>query len=180
MKKVSYKVSLGGIVAALCLLMMFMTAVFPPLNITLPLFAGMLISVVAIEINCSWAFVTYAVVAVLSFFVTPDKEAWLFFTFFFGYYPVAKSYFEGLKNKALCWICKIVSFNVSIVIIFYVTMNILGTIDLFEEFGFYNEWLIPALLVFGNLVFLFYDYTLTLIVSCYMKWFRPTFLRKFK
>ncbi len=180
MKKVSYKVSLGGIVAALCLVMMFLTAVFPPLNITLPLFAGMLITVVAIEVSSSWAFVTYAVVAVLSFFVTPDKEAWLFFTFFFGYYPVAKSYFEAMKKKALGFVLKLISFNISIVIIFYVTMNILGTIDLFEEFGFYNQWLIPALLLFGNLVFVFYDYTLTLIISVYKKWFRPTFLRKFK
>ena len=66
-KKVSYKVSLGGIVAALCLTLMFLTAVFPPLNMTLPLFAGMLISVVAIEISPSWALVTYIVVAILSF-----------------------------------------------------------------------------------------------------------------
>ncbi len=180
MKKVSYRVSLGGIVAALCLVMMFLTAVFPPLNITLPLFAGMLITVVAIEVSTSWSFVTYAVVAVLSFFVTPDKEAWLFFTFFFGYYPVAKAYFEAMPKKVLGFILKLVSFNISIVIIFYVTMNILGTIDLFEEFGFYNKWLIPGLLVFGNLVFVFYDYTLTQVISAYKKWFRPTFLRKFK
>ncbi len=180
MKKVSYRVSLGGIVAALCLVMMFLTAVFPPLNITLPLFAGMLITVVAIEVSTSWSFVTYAVVAVLSFFVTPDKEAWLFFTFFFGYYPVAKSYLEAMKSKFLCWLCKLVSFNISVVIIFYVTMNILGTIDLFEEFGFYNKWLIPGLLVFGNLIFIFYDYTLTQVIAAYKKWFRPTFLRKFK
>lgn len=180
MKKVSYKVSLGGIVAALCLLMMFITAVFPPLNITLPLFAGMLISVVAIEVSCSWAFVTYAVVAVLSFFVTPDKEAWLFFTAFFGYYPVAKSFFESFKSKLLQWLLKLAVFNVAIVIIFYITMNILGTVDLFEEFGFYNRWLIPALLAVGNLIFIFYDYTLMLIITCYKKWFRPTFLRKIK
>lgn len=180
MKKASYRVSIGGIVAALCLVMMFLTAVFPLLNITLPLFAGMLITVVAIEVNTSWSFVTYAVVALLSFFVTPDKEAWLFFTFFFGYYPVAKSYFEAMKNKVICWLCKLVSFNISVIIIFYVTMNILGTIDLFEEFGFYNKWLIPGLLAFGNLVFIFYDFTLTQIINAYKKWFRPTFLRKFK
>ncbi len=180
MKKVSYKVSLGGIVSALCLLLMFLTAVFPPLNITLPLFAGVLITVVAIEVSTSWSFVTYASVAVLSFFVTPDKEAWLFFTFLFGYYPVAKSFFEKIRSKALGWICKLAAFNISIIIIFYTLMNILGTLDLFEEFGFYNKWLIPALIVAGNLIFLFYDYTLTLLIMSYKKWFRPTFLRKFK
>lgn len=180
MKKVSYKVALGGIVSALCLLLMFLTAVFPPLNMTLPLFAGMLITVVAIEISSSWAFVTYAVVAVLAFFVTPDKDAWMFFTFLFGYYPVAKSYFEKFKSRLLCWICKLAVFNISVVFIFYVSINILGTTDLFEEFGFYNKWLIPALLSFGNLIFFLYEYALTLVVTAYRKWFRPTFLGKFK
>ncbi len=180
MKKVSYKVSVGGIVSSLCLLLMFLTAVFPLLNITLPLFAGVMITVVAIEVSTSWSFVTYASVAVLSFFVTPDKEAWLFFTFLFGYYPVAKSFFEKLKSKAVGWICKLITFNISIVIIFYTLMNILGTLDLFEEFGFYNEWLIPALILAGNLMFIFYDHTLTLLIMSYKKWFRPTFLRKFK
>ncbi len=180
MKKASYKVALGGIVAALCLLLMFMTAVFPVLNMTMPLFAGMLITVVAIEVSSSWAFVTYAVVAVLAFFVTPDKDAWLFFTFLFGYYPVAKSYFEKMKSKLLCWLCKLAVFNVSVVFIFYISINILGTTDLFEEFGFYNKWLVPALLAAGNLVFFLYEYALTLVVAAYKKWFRPTFLKKFK
>ena len=91
MKKVSYKVALGGVVSALCLLLMFLTAVIPPLSITLPLFAGMLIFVVAIEISSSWAFVTYAAVSVLSFLVTPAKAARLFITLRFGYYPLSKS-----------------------------------------------------------------------------------------
>ena len=176
--KSSYKVALGGVISALCLVMMFLTAVFPLLSMTLPLFAGMLITVVAVEISCSWAFVTYAVVSVLAFFVTPDKEAWLFFTMLFGYYPVLKAYFEKLRSRAVCWICKFAVFNAAVVAIFYILMNILGTLDLFEEFGFYSKWLIPVLLVFGNLVFLLYDYALAVIVTCYKKWFRPTFLGK--
>ena len=178
--KTSYKVSLGGVVASLCLVMMFLTAVFPILSMTIPLFAGVLIAVVAIEISCSWAFVTYAVVVILAFFVTPDKDAWLFFSFLFGYYPILKSCFEGFKSKLICVICKFAVFNAAVTAIFYVLMNILGTLDLFEEFGFYNEWLIPGLFVFGNLVFIMYDYVMTIMVLAYKKWFRPTFLRKIK
>ncbi|MCH5349338.1 MAG: hypothetical protein J1E40_08445 [Oscillospiraceae bacterium] len=178
--KTSYKVSLGGVIASLCLVMMFLTAVFPLLSITLPLFAGALVAVVAIEVSRSWAFVTYAVISILAFFVTPDKDAWLFFTFLFGYYPILKSYFEEFKLKPVGILCKFAVFDASVTAIFYILMNIFGTLDLFEEFGFYNEWLIPMLFVFGNLVFIMYDYVLTILVSCYKKWFRPTFLRKFK
>lgn len=179
-KKISYKVSLGGIVAALCLTMMFLTAVFPPLNMTLPLFAGMLISVVAIEISPSWAFVTYIVVAILSFFITPDKEAAIFFGALFGYYPVLKDAVEKMKAKIAAWLIKLAVFDAAMILIYYITVYVFGTIDIFDEFGFLGDYMIPVLLVAMNLIFLLYDYCLTVIKQAYVKWFRPTFLRKFK
>ncbi len=179
-KKISYKVSLGGIVSALCLVMMFLTAVIPPLNITLPLFAGMLISVVAIEISHSWAFVTYVVVSVLSFFLTPDKEAAIFFAVLFGYYPILKDVTEKIKFKPFQWIIKIIIFNAAIVIIYQLTVKLLGTVDLIEEFGFMKQYMLPALLLIFNFILILYDVTLGMVKDAYVKWFRPTFLKKFK
>lgn len=179
-KKVSYKVSLGGIVSALCLVLMFLTAVFPPLNITLPLFAGMLMTVVAIEVSPSWAWVTYATVAILSFFITPDKEAAIFFTIFFGFYPILKDTLEKIKSKILKWLLKFVVFNIAIVIIYQLTVKLLGTVDLIEEFGFMKQFMLPGLIIMFNGIFILYDITLSMVKTAYLKWFRPTFLRKFK
>lgn len=179
-KKISYKVSLGGIVAALCLTMMFLTAVFPPLNMTLPLFAGMLISVVAIEVSPSWALVTYIVVAILSFFITPDKEAAIFFSILFGYYPVLKDAVDKMKAKLISFIIKLAVFDAAMILIYYITVYVFGTVDIFEEFGFLGDVMIPVLLIVMNLIFLLYDYCLTVTMQAYIKWFRPTFLRKFK
>lgn len=179
-KKVSYKVSLGGIVSALCLVLMFLTAVFPPLNITLPLFAGMLMTVVAIEVSPSWAWVTYATVAILSFFITPDKEAAIFFTVFFGFYPILKDTVEKIKSKILKWLLKFVVFNIAIVIIYQLTVKLLGTVDLIEEFGFMKQFMLPGLIIMFNGIFILYDITLSMVKTAYLKWFRPTFLRKFK
>lgn len=179
-KKISYKVSLGGIISALCLVMMFLTAVIPPLNITLPLFAGMLISVVAIEISPSWALVTYVVVSVLSFFLTPDKEAAIFFAVLFGYYPILKDVTEKINFKLFQWIIKIIIFNAAIVIIYQLTVKLLGTVDLIEEFGFMKQYMLPALLLIFNFILILYDVTLGMVKDAYVKWFRPTFLKKFK
>ncbi len=179
-KKVSYKVSLGGIVSALCLVLMFLTAVFPPLNITLPLFAGMLMTVVAIEVSPSWAWVTYATVAILSFFITPDKEAAIFFTVFFGFYPILKDTLEKIRYKILKWLLKFVVFNIAIVIIYQLTVKLLGTVDLIEEFGFMKQFMLPGLIIMFNGIFILYDITLSMVKTAYLKWFRPTFLRKFK
>ncbi|MCD7731324.1 MAG: hypothetical protein LUI05_07505 [Oscillospiraceae bacterium] len=178
--KVSYKVSLGGIVSAICLVMMFLTAVIPPLNITLPLFSGMMILVVAIEISHSWAFVTYLVVSILSFFITPDKEAAIFFAVLFGYYPILKDVIEKISFKTVQWILKIALFNVAIVVIYQLTVKLLGTVDLIEEFGFMKQFMIPGLLIMFNGVLILYDVTLTMVKDAYVRWFRPTFLRKFK
>lgn len=179
-KKVSYKVSLGGIVAALCLLMMFMTTVFPVLDMALPLFAGMLITVVAVEVSPSWALVTYVTVSLLSFFITPDKSAAIIFAAYFGYYPILRIYLEKFRLKVIAWLIKFASFCVSMVIIYELLIKLFGTVDLIEEFGFLKEYMVPVLLAGGVLIFLLYDYTLGLTNLCYLKWFRPTFLRKFK
>ena len=73
MNKSSYKVALGGVIAALCLLGMFLTGVIPFLNMTLPMIAGALITVIAVEVNSPWAVMTYIAVSFLSIFITFDK-----------------------------------------------------------------------------------------------------------
>ncbi|MCL2055489.1 MAG: hypothetical protein FWG90_13805 [Oscillospiraceae bacterium] len=180
--KVSYKVAFGGVVSSLCLLLMFLTAVFPVLALALPIFSGMLIAMVAIEINVPWGFVTYAAVAVLSIFVTPDKQAAIFFIFFFGYYPVLKLELEKRlkKLRVIRWVLKFAAFNAAIVSSYYLIINIFGAMDFFAEFGFTGKYLIAGLLGFGNIVFILYDSTLSLMIITYIKWFRPTFLKKIK
>ena len=74
MNNVSYKVALGGVISLLCLLAMFLTSVAPFLYLTLPMIAGALITIIVVEVNMSWAFLTYVAVSLLSIFVTPNKE----------------------------------------------------------------------------------------------------------
>ena len=180
MKKISYKISLGGVLASICILMMFITAVFPLLNFALPMFAGTLLAVVAIEISTSWGFVTYAAVAVLSVFVTPDKEASILFIMFFGYYPVFKSLIEKIKFKLTQYLIKFIVFNVAVIVSYYILIYVTGTLDFFEEFDYFGKYAAAILILIGNAVFILYDYTVATIVTCYLKWFRPTFLNKIK
>lgn len=51
----SSKTALGGIVAALSVTMMFLTAVIPTLTYALPAAAGILLMIVVIEIDKRWA-----------------------------------------------------------------------------------------------------------------------------
>ena len=60
-------------IAALSVTIMLSTAVIPYLTYALPAMAGVLLVLMVIEINKSWALCTYVAVSILSFLILPDK-----------------------------------------------------------------------------------------------------------
>jgi hypothetical protein len=177
-RKNTYNISLGGVMTAVCLLLMFLTAVFPMLSMALPLYAGILVYVVLDESGVPFAVLTYAAVSVLSFFLTPNIEASVYFAVFFGLYPILKFVFEKLPSKTVSFILKLVSFNVIIITAFYAAVTLFHMNDLLEDFDYLGEMMIPIVLISVNIMFLLYDYTLSIVLKAYLKWFKPTFLRK--
>ena len=83
MRDISYRVALGGIVSALCLVSMFLAGVLPALYLVLPMIAGMLLMIIAAEVGKRWALMTYISVSLLSMIITFDKEAALIFIMLF-------------------------------------------------------------------------------------------------
>ena len=140
MNNVSYRVALGGVISSLCLLAMFMTGVAPFLYLTLPMIAGALITIIVVEVNASWAFVTYLSVSFLSIFVTFDKEAALIFILFFGHYPIIKDKLEKIPLKFVRWLLKIVIFNICIVADYQLTIHLLGISDMIDDFAAFGKY----------------------------------------
>ena len=97
MRDVSYRVALGGIVSALCLVTMFLAGVIPALYILLPMIAGALMMIISVEVSSAWALLTYISVSFLSMIVTFDKEAALIFIMLFGHYPIVRSIFTRYR-----------------------------------------------------------------------------------
>ena len=179
-KHTSYKVAVGGVVSALCLTLMFLTGVFPLLSMAIPIYAGALMIVVAREVSTSWAFAAYCAVSLLSLFLTPDKEASTLFIMFFGYYPIILPWLDKIKFKLLRICCKLAVFNGAIIIWYKLIALIMGVYDFFGDFAFLGEYALAAVMVFINLVFALYDYTIRMIESVYVNWFRPTYFGKKK
>lgn len=178
MKNISYRVALGGIVAALCLLTMFLAGILPALYIVLPMAAGILMMIIAVEVNVKWAVLTYIAVGILSMFVTFDKEAALLFILFFGHYPVLRFYIHKIRAKIIRTILKFMIFNICIIAFFYITVFIFGLdemLDEMEEFGRYG-----ALIMLGimNVVFVLYDVNLDLCYKVYRQRIMPKFRKK--
>ena len=81
----SAKTAMGGMIAALSLTIMLLTAVIPYLQYALPAMSGALLVLMVIEINKKWALCTYTAVSILSFLILPNKEAAMVYFAFFGF-----------------------------------------------------------------------------------------------
>ncbi len=176
--KQSSKTALGGIVSALSITLMLLTAVIPFMSYALPLVAGALLILMVIEINKRWAFIVYVAVSLLSVFVVPDKEAATFYIAFFGYYPIIKSTLEKHLPNVVEWIVKLVIFNAATVAGYLFTVYVLGIP--FDDMGEYGKYGVALLLGLANFVFVLYDILLTKLVTLYMLRFRKSFRKIFK
>ena len=110
-RSISYRVALGGIIASLCLLAMFLTGVIPIFYILLPMIAGLLLSIMVTDPGTRWALLPYLSVGVLSLFMTPNKDAAMIFLLFFGHYPIVVPFLQKIRLPFLRILLKLLLFN---------------------------------------------------------------------
>ncbi|WP_407383346.1 hypothetical protein [Ruminococcus sp.] len=167
--KTSVKVSLGGVIAALSLVLMLLCSVIPFGTFAFPAFAGILLTVIVINLGYGWAFAVYFVTAVLSFLLVTDKEAALYYTAFFGFYPILKSLIERLRSKVVQYVIKYVIFNVCMIAAFLIGTFLLSVPK--ESFNLFGVYLPGVFLAIGNVFFIIYDLCVTRLVTLYLlKW----------
>ncbi len=176
--KLAFRISLGGIISAVCLMLMFCTGMFPMLDYTIPAFAGFLMVVMIVETSPKWAVTTYFVVSALCLVITPNYEATMLFILFMGYYPILKFYLDQLRNKIFSWTVKYVVFNFAAVIFFLAFQYVFTSVDLLEGMDVFGRFALPLLWLMGNAFFWLYDKVLGQLVDLYVNWFRKKILRR--
>lgn len=150
----------------------------------LPAMAGMLVMFSVIELDKKWAFGIYAAVSILSLMLVPNKEAAVLYTAFFGYYPILKAVLESRLPKVPEYILKFAVFNVSMLASYAVLIKVLGMpfdelMGLEGETGFLAEYMLPVVLILGNITFAFFDIALTRIVTTYLRVWQKKFRKLF-
>lgn len=178
MERISYRVALGGIVSAFCLMGMFLTGIFPLLYLVLPMISGILLLIIVEEVSTQWAWVTYIAVGLLSLFVTYDKEAALIFMMFFGCYPILQKYINRIPSKIVKILVKLLFFNGSILCYFHLNVYLFGMEDLIETFAEIGKYGGIITLVCLNPFFLMYDSSLENLCLLYRMYLRPRILGK--
>ncbi len=174
----SYRIALGGIIASLCMMSMFLTGVIPMFYLLLPMICSGLIAIMAIETSPYWGFLTYVSVGLLSIFVTPNKDAALVFILFFGYYPLLRPILERLHMPPLAFLIRLAVFNAAVLVFFYGSIYLLGADELLESLGRYGKYGGWIMLGIANVMFLSYDYLISIFPSAYRKVLKPRIFPK--
>lgn len=177
LKNSTLRISFCGIISALSIVLMLLTAIIPVGTYAIPAIAGVLITMVVIEYGCKWATSVYIVVSILSLFFVLDKEAASYYILLFGYYPIIKAIFEyRIKNKFVQYVLKFAVFNVAVISAFYIGIFLLGIKP--EEYSLFGVYLPMVFLLAGNIFFIFYDILITSFVIKYVRNLRKLLFKK--
>ncbi len=145
--------ALGGIMAALSVVVMCMGGLIPVATFICPMVCMLLLTVVITRCGDRVAWAWYGAVAILSLLMGPDKEAAAVFVFL-GYYPILKPKMDRLPLK---WLWKVIYFNVVILAMYWLLLNLFGMAQLVEEFAEMGVVMTLVTLLMGNVTFLLLD-----------------------
>lgn len=163
----SSKAALSGIICALSVVIMMTTYISPLLVYTAPPIAGLLLIIIINEINTKWAVGTYFAVSLLSVFLIADKESSVFFTLFFGFFPIASTLIDKkIRKKIVAFVMKFLIFNVSCAISLTVCIYVLG-VDYEDIFGD-GMALAVVFIVLFEILFLVYNVLVSKLHQLYV------------
>lgn len=149
-------IALGGVFAALAVVVMCMGGIIPIATFILPMACMILLTVVLSKCGSRIAWAWYGAVAILSLLLGPDKEAAAVFAFL-GYYPIIRPKMDALPLK---WLWKLIYFNAVILVMYWLLMNLFGMDEIMEEFVEMGVVMTIVTLVMGNVTFFLLDHLL--------------------
>ncbi len=146
-------VALGGVMAALAVVVMAMGTLIPVATFVCPMLCMVLLTLVLRLTNVRIGWAWYGAVSVLSLLLAPDKEAAAVFAFL-GYYPILKPWFDK-HRVAFLW--KLVFFNVAIFSMYGVLIWVFGLKELLQDYQEMSMILTAVTLILGNVTLFMLD-----------------------
>lgn len=146
-------IALGGVLAALAVVIMAMGTIIPVATFICPVFCMLILQLVLKLCGSRIAWAWFGAVAILVALLAPDKEAAVVFVFL-GYYPIIKPRFDKSRGK---WLWKILFFNGVIAAVYFLLLRILGLTEVGEEYAQMGAVLTVIMVFLGNATFFLLD-----------------------
>lgn len=156
-KNVAKMTALGGMMAALAVVLMSLGGMIPLSTYICPMLCIIMLQFVLETCGNRIAWAWYGAVALLCLLFGPDKEAVAVFIFL-GNYPMVK---QKLDKMLLDRLLKAIYFNASILLMYWLLMNLLGMTELIQEFEELGMFMTIFTLILGNVTFFMLDVVLS-------------------
>ncbi len=147
------EIALGGVLAALALVIMCLGGLIPVATFICPAFCILMVQAVRGLCGGRIAWAWYGAVAILSVLIGPDKEAAALFLFL-GYYPIVKPRLDALRLR---WLWKGLIFNGAVFLMYWLLIHLFGMAELAAEFRELGAVMLAVTLVLGNVTFFLLD-----------------------
>ena len=147
------QIALGGVLAALAVVLMCMGTLIPVATYVCPMLCAMILQLVLKTCGKRIAWAWYGAVSLLSLLMASDKEAAAVFLAL-GYYPIVKRKLDRMKGK---WLWKGLLFNSVILLTYWLLMHLFGSDALAAEFSEMGILLVAVMLLLGNATFFLLD-----------------------
>lgn len=152
MKK-SFAMALGGVFAALAIVIMTLGGMIPVATYITPVLCMLLLSVVMRSCGNKIAWTWFLAVSILALLLSPDRESAAVFVAL-GYYPIIKIRFDKLPAS---WLFKGIYFNVVTILLYALLLYVIGMEQLLSDFSGIGLWGLAAALLLGNVCFFLVD-----------------------
>ena len=147
------KISLGGMLAALAMVIMNLVGLIPVATFVCPMLCMMILTLVVRFCGRRIGWAWYGAVSILSVLLAPDKEAAAILVFL-GYYPLLKPGFDRLKSGTLL---KFLFFNSVILLMYWLLISLFGLAQIAQEYRQLGLAMTIFTLITGNLIFFMLD-----------------------
>lgn len=167
------KMALASIMTALTVVCLFGSVFLPTGRIALLSLTSFCVLITHVECGTRYSIIQFLATALIAVLTVPFKSQVILFVAFIGYYPIVKSYMEHIRIRWLEWLVKILFFN-AVLIVAYLLLKyfLLAYISFGSIFNYVFSHLAAVIAVF-EIVFILYDYLLSLLVSYYINVIQP-------
>lgn len=158
------EITLSGILTGLTIVILYLNLLLPISTISILTLASLLVPIALIRGSMKSAILVYVSSSIIGLFILP-LNIMILYILFFGIYGIVKFYIEKINKLPLEIFIKIIFFNIILFLSFFVFKTFIP-IEI-------TKLPIGIFLIIAEIVFLVYDYALTLLISFYLQRIHP-------
>lgn len=155
----------GGLYTAVSIIFLYLSAYIPNNKFFFLAAASCIIPLSIITIGIKHSFIVYLAVSFIGIFLIGSKGILFLYIVFFGLYGFVKYAVEKIKNLPLELLLKIAFLNISILLSYFISR-------LFMNYNLSFKISLYIVIIAIQIIFLIYDYTLTLFIAYMHKTFK--------